>query len=198
MSPAVKEGQTRSDPVRRSFPEHHLRVRAHYPAPVRGVQVNRYPAEGPTPLDQGSVEVGMRARDRDQLACISHSRNRRVVDQANTVPQHVALGRLDQEGLLPDGEARFSTYAHKVRLEWLDNVVVVAAQAPERRPPLSLPVDGLALILADCAMRGWPHGRGVLDAATYANVVGHALLRFPTGSTHGGVRVNVTVSRLSR
>jgi hypothetical protein len=46
---------------------------------------------------------------------------------------------------------RFCTEADEVYFERLDDVLVIAAQIRERRPPLSLPVDSLALIFADGA-----------------------------------------------
>jgi hypothetical protein len=41
--------------------------------------------------------------------------------------------------------------ADEIYFERLDDVLVIAAQIRERRPPLSLPVDSLALICADGA-----------------------------------------------
>src|SRR3712207_3111269 len=124
--------------------------------------------------------MGMRACDRGESSRCSHRRDGRVVEQAYTIPQHIALGRLDQESLLPDGEVRFCVDTGEVWFERLDDVVVVADQIRQRRPPLSLPVDGLTPIFADVATRRRPRGRRVLDATAYANIVHHTLLRSST------------------
>jgi hypothetical protein len=54
-------------------------------------------------------------------------RDGRVVNQAQAVPKHVALGRLDQEGSLPDGELRFCINTVEIWFGRLDDVVVIAA-----------------------------------------------------------------------
>ena len=100
-------------------------------------------------------------------------RDGRVIEQTYTIPQHVALGGLDQESLLPDGEVRFGTDSDEVSFERLDDVVVIAAQIRERRPRLPLPVDSLTLVFSDIATRRWPRGRGVLDATAHADIVDH-------------------------
>ncbi len=87
------------------------------------------------------------------------------------------MGRPDQEGLLPDGEARFRMDADEARLERPEDVPVAAAQIRERRPPLPLSADGLTLVLADGATHRRSHGRGGLDAAAQADTIDHTVLR---------------------
>jgi hypothetical protein len=71
--------------------------------------------------------------------------------------------------------------ADEVYFERLDDVLVIAAQIRERRPPLSLPVHSLALIFADGATCRWPHGPSVFNATAYTNIVDHTLLNSPNG-----------------
>jgi hypothetical protein len=71
--------------------------------------------------------MGMRACDRGESSCCSHRRDGRVVEQAYTIPKHIALVRLEQVSLLPDGEVRFCVDVDEASFERLDYVVVIAA-----------------------------------------------------------------------
>lgn len=87
--------------------------------------------------------MGMRTRDRGKAPYCLHRRNGRVLNQAQAVPQHAALGQLDQEGPLLDGEVRFCTNTDDIWFGRLDDVVVIVAQICDRRPLLLMLSTGV-------------------------------------------------------
>src|SRR6185503_2078188 len=93
----------------------------------------------------------------------------RLVYQAETVPQHVAGRRPQQQRALSDGEIRSRADADESRLELPEAVAMVAAERLERRPVLTRARDELAIVGADRAVARRLVGHGELQAAGRAN-----------------------------
>ena len=80
----------------------------------------------------------MRVRDGDggDPAERAHRRNRRGIEQADAIPQHIPRRCLHEECALPDGETRVRADAGQVRGDGFDDIVGVRLQGDQRRPLL--------------------------------------------------------------
>src|ERR1700722_2340351 len=99
----------------------------------------------------------------DTAQCLDRLDNG-FVQQRNTVPQDVGLGRANKQGSLTDGEVRIDTDADQARLLGFYAVSVRQAQAIEYGPVLAGDFDVLPFILADDAFGGRLAALGVLRA----------------------------------
>ncbi|HMN59354.1 MAG TPA: hypothetical protein PJ988_03270 [Anaerolinea sp.] len=164
-----------------ALPEGHRRVGVHDKFAVGGVQVDGR-VESAAPLDHRRVIVRVRdgdGRDAPQGFYVGEGG---LVQQADAVPQHVAIGSVHQQGALPDGEARHAADAGQAGLDSADEVVVFGLERLQGGPLLALVANVLAVILTDeAARRGLRRGR-VLRAAGLADVFDE--LRLCLG--HGG------------
>jgi hypothetical protein len=97
--------------------------------------------------------VRVRDRDRAEPAELLDAGADLVVEQRDAVPEDVPARCLDEEGALPDREARRRADANQARPLLPDVRAMVAAKIVERRPPLAVPADVLSLVLADRAAR---------------------------------------------
>jgi len=97
--------------------------------------------------------VRVRDRDRGEPAELLDARADLVVEQRDAVPEDVPARSLDEERALADREARRRADADQARLLLPDVRAMVAPKVIERRPPLPVPADVLALVLADRAAR---------------------------------------------
>src|SRR5579872_785142 len=144
-------------------------MRAHDPAPVRGVQMNRSIVESHAPLNHCRVEVGMGNRYRRDAAKFPDGLNGLLVQKRNAIPKHIAFRRLKQEGALVDRKGRFRVDGVEPRFPKLDPVMVPRTQLVERGPSLPIEANELARIGADRALGRWIHGWGELRAARHAD-----------------------------
>ena len=117
----------------------------------------------------------MRVRNGDSpdAAQAIHGRNRRLVNQADAVPQQVALRRLHQQRPLPDGKAGLRANAGQPWFFRFDDIVMISLQISQCRPLLPLPAHVLPLILADGAVRRCTLGGGELRTAGLTYKMGH-------------------------
>ncbi len=90
---------------------------------VRGVQIDRR-VKGAAPFDHGRIIVGVRNCDGGNPAQRFHSSHRRLIDQADTIPQQVALWRLHQQCTLGNGKAWLGADADQARRFGFDLVVM--------------------------------------------------------------------------
>jgi len=123
MATAPDQREPRAHLPGLSLPEDDRRVRAHHPRAVSGVQVDRR-VEDARPLDHGGVIVGVRDGDGGNPAHTADRRDRRLVEQADAIPEHVAARRPHQERPLADGKARFRPDAQQPRVLFLDHGAV--------------------------------------------------------------------------
>ena len=172
MPAGADQRQAIAERVRFAVPKRDRRVGTHHPLAVVGVEEDRR-VEGVAPFHHRRVVVWVRDRDRLDPAKLLHRPYRFVVEQRNTVPQHVAGGRLHQQRALGDRKARLRTDADQSWRFQLDRGVMIAAQVIECRPLLPGKVDVLSFILADRAMLRWLLRRRELRAAGNANKVFH-------------------------
>src|SRR2546421_395133 len=135
-------------------PESDGGVVSHHPLPVGLGDVDRGSAERAAPLHHRSVEVRMRERDGRDPPAVPELLHDVAVDQADAVPQHVAVGRGNQQRARPDAERWLR--ADPDQPEVVADVVTVSLRSHllQRRPLLPLPADVLALVLADRAALG--------------------------------------------
>src|SRR5581483_2482293 len=91
----------------------------------------------------------------------------------NAVPQHVAVGRLDQQRPLADGELGLGADADDAGLVLAEGIEAGGGEALQRGPGLPGERDELALLLADRAIRRRSGARRVLRAAGGADVGWH-------------------------
>src|SRR5215204_173742 len=99
-----------------------------------------------------------------------------IIQQAHTVPEHVAVRGADQKRALSDRKSGYSTNAGQVRGDLLDAVVIFLLHFGDCRPALTFLPDVLAFILANGTMGGRRDGSRVLDSASGANIVCHGFL----------------------
>src|SRR5690606_603718 len=97
--------------------------------------------------------------------------HRRLVDVGQRLPEDVAAGGFDQEGLLADGELRLGDDPGDAGLDRVEAVVVVPAHGGQRRPLLALGADVLPVVLADGAGGRRLGARRVLRTAGDADVL---------------------------
>jgi hypothetical protein len=121
----------------------------------------------------------MRNRDPGDPAHGAHDLDRCVVDEADAVPQDVAVRRADQQGALGNGEGRHGADADQGRLLLAEGGEVGALHCAQRGPGLAEHVHVLALVLADRAAGRWCVARGVLRAAGGADERWHGALLAP-------------------
>src|ERR1700739_10416 len=80
------------------------------------MQIDRNIAEGGAPFRHRRIIMRMRNRDRLQTAETVDDLDHRVVDQADAVPQHIALRRPHQQRALADAEQRRRADSDQFRL----------------------------------------------------------------------------------
>jgi hypothetical protein len=102
-----------------------------------------------------------------------HGVYRRVVNQAEAIPQHVAAGRLHQERALTNRERGFGANAGEIWFLRFDEIVMIPLQLFKRRPLLPVLVDVLPLVFTNEAVRWRMVCGGILHAAGDADVMGH-------------------------
>jgi hypothetical protein len=97
--------------------------------------------------------------------------DRRLVEQANAVPEHVSRGRLNQKSALANRETRLHPKRSEPLLFRMTACFVLSPQFVERRP--FLPIDSyvLALVGTNAAAIGQVRAFGILDAAGCTNRV---------------------------
>ena len=133
------------------LPEPDPGVRAHHPRPIVGVQPDRRTPERPAPLDHRAVEMRMRDRDPAEPARRLDHPHRRIVDQADAVPEQVPSrtvlrrGR-HQERPLPDRKARLRADPEQPVTLGPHRQPMPAPERLERGPPLPAPAHELALV----------------------------------------------------
>jgi hypothetical protein len=72
-----------------------------------------------------------------------------VVNQGNTVPQHVAIRRPDVESSLANGELGLGDQADELGTFHVEPVPVGRLEVLQYRPSLPFPADVLALVLTN-------------------------------------------------
>src|SRR6185312_17119169 len=119
---------------------------------VRGVEVDRYVAQRPAPLDHGGVVVRMGDRDGQNAAQGLDGVDAPVIHQRYAVPQDVAARGPDVEGALAQSELGVGAEADQLR-PFDIQLILVAGRLHflQRGPALPLPRDVLPLVLADGA-----------------------------------------------
>jgi len=80
------------------------------------VLMDRHAAERVAPLDHRGIVVRVRDRDAGDAAKGAHDLDGGVVDEADAVPQDVAVRRADQQGALGDRERRRGADADQDRI----------------------------------------------------------------------------------
>src|SRR5579859_5472686 len=125
-------------------------VRTHDPFGVGRVQVDRA-IEGTRPILHAGVVMRMRDRDRLEAAQRTNQRFGRLVQQRDTVPQHVTLGGPQQQRALADSESRLGMDFEQIRLQPPPGIGVPGRKLRRRRPNLSAWRHELPLIPADRA-----------------------------------------------
>lgn len=104
MPAAVNQRQILAEQFDFAFPKDHVRRGTSDPLPVAGVNKNRRLIESRAPFDDGRVIMRMRNRHSGDSAERTHFFNRRLVNQCNAVPQHIAARRLHEIGVLADAK----------------------------------------------------------------------------------------------
>src|SRR5215208_1634368 len=110
----------------------------------------------------------------DTAACLDGV-HRRIVEQADAVPKHIAVWCLNEQGALTDGEARHCANAGDVRVNVLDPVVKFLLHFRDSRPALPLDPDVLSFVLADGTMLRRGIAFPMLDTTRHTNIVWHVL-----------------------
>src|SRR5262249_33514762 len=156
------------------LPQDDAGARPHHPLAVGRVDVDGHVPEGRAPLDARPVEVRVGDGDGPEAAARPDRLDRRVVEEADAVPEDVAGRGLDEESLLADTEGGDGGDAGEAGILLAEHVpVALGRHLGQCRPPLSLPPDVLALVLADRAAGRRRVAGGVLDAAGDAHASGH-------------------------
>src|SRR5262249_5148754 len=130
-------------------------------------------AEGAAPLDQRRIKVGMRDSDRPQAAEAINEGDGGGVDERDTVPQYVAVGRAHEQRTLTDGEAWLRANANEARFMLTEAIEMGHREPVQCRPGLSGQRLELTLILAHLAPRRWSGARCMLRSAGGADKGGH-------------------------
>ncbi len=158
-------------------------VRAHGPLPVGRVQPDGC-IERRGKLDHRGVIVRVGDRNSGQAAECAHDLDRRVVDEADAVPQDISLRRAHQQRALGDGEGGEGANSEQSRFELRERVVVGPAHLLERGPGLAERVHVLPLLLA--------------DGATFRRFVTRRVLRAAGGADEGGHQCSFTAGAVRR
>src|SRR5215831_17426420 len=87
-----------------SLPKFDARGRLPHPLRVVGMEMDGDIPKRPAPVDERRVEVGMRDRDGAQPAKPVDQSDRGIIDQRDTIPQYIPLGRAKQQRALADRE----------------------------------------------------------------------------------------------
>src|SRR5215471_16535491 len=91
------------------------------------------------PLNHGRIEMRVRDGDGLQAAPLLNCCYRVAIQVANTIPQHIALICLEQQGALPDSKRGFRTYAGEMRFVFFEYIMKIAClQSGKSCPLLSL------------------------------------------------------------
>src|SRR4051794_10113145 len=115
----------------------------------------------------------MRDGDRRETAQRLDHLDDGLVEQRQTVPEHVSAARAHEKRALADGEVRLDADADETRLFLLDRVAVREPQTLEGGPLLTGGLDVLALVVADGTCGRRLLALGELGAARRADEAGH-------------------------
>src|SRR6266566_8263095 len=127
-------------------PESDAFARPHHPPAIRLVQVD-WCIKLLCPLNQGSIEMRVRDGNGFQAAPLLNCCYSVAIQVANTIPQHIALICLEQQGALPDSERGLRTYTGEMRFVFFEYIMKIAClQSGKRCPLLSLIPNVLAFI----------------------------------------------------
>ena len=178
MAAAADQRQARRDLALVVLPIDDRLIGPHDPLAIGGVQVDRRAAERSAPLDHGAIEMRVRDRDRIDAALRLDRTQRRLVDQAHAVPQHVAADAFHQQAALADRERRLDADAGEVLVLLAQHHAMALLQIAKRGPALALPGNILALVGADRADPRRLIGLGELHAAGDADRM-HGITKSP-------------------
>src|SRR5215469_12918743 len=118
----------------------------------------------------------MRVRDGNglQTAPLLNGCYRVAIQIANTIPQHIALIGLEQQGALPDSKRGLRTYTSELRFVFFEDIMKIAClQSGKRCPLLSLIPNVLALIGTNRACLRGCCALSKLSSTRGTNVVVH-------------------------
>jgi DNA-directed RNA polymerase sigma subunit (sigma70/sigma32) len=93
----------------------------------------------------------VRDGDRGDAAKTVEEIDRRLVDEAHTIPQDIAIGRLDKQCALTDRELGRHADAEQARLQALETVAMRPLKLFNRRPALAAWRDKLPRLVTDRA-----------------------------------------------
>src|SRR5579864_6618993 len=113
------------------------------------MKIDRRAVERQAPLDHTRVVVRMGNGDGSNASKLAEGGDGGLIEQRQTIPQHISLRRLEQESALADREMRLGVYGIETRFLELDNIAMLPRQLFERRPLLAVQTYELAGILAD-------------------------------------------------
>ena len=125
--------------------------------------------EGVGELDVGRVEMRVGQADCGDSAEVGDLPTGLLVEQRDTVPQHVAVRGAHQQRPLADREGRLDADADQVSLLVPQDHRVAVGDLGHGRPLLAVPADVLAFVLTDRAAARRPVGVWVLHAAGNAD-----------------------------
>src|SRR5215212_9228727 len=129
-----------------------------------------------TPFHQRADCVRMRHGNRTDASARLDRFHRGLIQQADAVPEHIAVGGLNEQCALTDGEARHRTDAGNVRVHVLDAVVKIPLHLGDGGPALPLEADVLSLVFADRAVLRRRVSFRMLHTAGHTDKVWHGYL----------------------
>ena len=153
-----------------AVPKNHRRVGELHPLSVVFMQIDRNASESPAPFHHARVVVRMRDGNRCESTKTLDLFHGAVVDEADAIPEHSAVFRLQEQRPLADRKLRLRVDSPKLVALFEQDVVVFTAQVIERDPFLAVVIDVLPLIPTDRTARGRVLGRRKLCAASHADM----------------------------
>src|SRR5215468_640490 len=145
----------------------------HHPGGIVAVQMHRRITKGAAPLDHRRIEVGMRNGDRPEAAEAVDEGDGGSVDERDAVPEHIAVGRAQEERALTDGKAWLRANADEARLVLPKAVEMGHAEPVQGRPGLTGWRLELTFILAHPALGRRSGAWCILHSAGCADKGGH-------------------------
>src|SRR5437660_4596395 len=184
MAAAVDERHARREFHPLAIPKTYGRIGSHYPGSVCGMDIYGTP-KGVGPINHRVVKVRMRNRDCAQAADSLDEFCHSVIEQRNTVPEHIAIFPAYQERTLSNANLGIYTDADDSFALAVDSIAMPALEPSVSRPLLPMRIYGLPFIGADRAALGRFRSFGVLCAALCADVTLHCPLHISSPSGIG-------------
>src|SRR3984893_3795545 len=139
------------------------------------MQMDRNVAKGAAPHRHRRVEVRMGDGDSLQPPERLDQGDGGSIEHRDAIPQHIAIGRRDEERALADRKLWLRADADDARLVLAPGIEMSCRQSLGRRPGLPALGDVLALFLADRATRRRGLARRILRAAGRTDVGFHSV-----------------------